>query len=296
MKFIETDKVVCYAFPRDGIERTSDWVSVVGSQTVNPGEAYPQEGFPQEALFDDVGGRCIDQFQLVLITRGSGVFIDRGLEYTVPEGSIFLLRPGFWHSYAPDSLTGWTEYFVGFNGDTFSRIILGSIPREGSVYTLPAVLQETFIKMLHYASIDNEDTPLILNAMLFMILSGIVYGQAASPNGGKRSANLIVKVRAYMERNIDKQFSLHNLASEMGISYTAFNTLFKELTGMSPIRYLGKMRQQRAKYKLLKTDLSIKHIASDCGFSSTEYFCNSFRKENGMSPSEFRNSKRNRDL
>lgn len=296
MKSIDTDGVICYTFPREGIDRSCDHVSVVGRQVVKPGETYPHKGFPQEALFADARGRCIDQFQLVLVNKGGGVFIDRGVEYSVSEGSVLLIRPGFWHSYAPDSATGWTEYFVGFNGDTFSRIILGSISKEGSVYNLPDAHRNTFIKMLQYAGKPGEDTQIILTSMLFMILSGIVYGQATSPNGGKKSASLIVKVRDYLERNIDKQFNLQNIAPEMGVSYTAFNTIFKEQTGMSPVRYLGKMRLQRAKYKLLKTDLSIKAIASDCGFSSTEYFCGFFRKETGMSPSEFRNNKSTRNL
>lgn len=296
MLFIENDRVACYAFPRGRIDRATDWVSVVGTQVVNPGEEYPQKGFPQTALFDDVGGRCIDQFQLILISRGSGIFIDRGIEYTVSEGSVFLLRPGLWHSYSPDPTIGWTEYFIGFNGDTFSRIFLGSIPAEGNVYMLPDPLKITFLKMLQYARIDNEDTPMLLKSMLFMILSGIVYGQAASPNGGKKSSRLIVKVRDYMEKNIDKQFGLQELAMEMGVSYTAFNTIFKEQTGMSPVRYLGRMRLQRSKYKLLKTDLSIKHIATDCGFASTEYFCNFFRKETGMTPSDFRNQQKSFSL
>ena len=93
-----------------------------------------------------------------------------------------------------------------------------------------------------------------------------------------------------MERNINKPFSLKELSSELGISYSAFNQFFKEQTGLSPVRYLGQMRMQRAKYKLLKTDLSIKAIAQDCGFTSTEYFCGVFRKEMGITPSEFRSS------
>ena len=296
MVFLETDKIACYTFPRTGLDRSTDWVSVAGTQSVAPGEPYPSEGFPQKALFDDAGGRCIDQFQLVYISQGNGIFIDRGLEYTIPEGSVFLLRPGFWHSYSPDPTTGWTEYFVGFNGETLSRIVMGGISQEGSVYMLPAGHRDAFLTMLKYARNDNEDTPLLLLSLLFMILSGIVYGQAASPNGGKKSANLMVKVRNYMEKNIERPFSLQELAAEMGVSYTAFNTLFKQQTGLSPVHYLGKMRLQRAKYKLLKTDLPVKIISKDCGFSSVEYFCNFFRKETGMSPSEFRDYNKNNNL
>ena len=296
MVFIETDKIACYAFPRTSLDRSTDWVSVVGTQAVDPGETYPSEGFPQKALFNDAGGRCIDQFQLVYISRGNGIFVDRGLEYTVPEGSVFLLRPGFWHSYSPDPTTGWTEYFIGFNGATYSRIVMSGIPQEGSVYMLPSAHQNAFLTLLKYARDENEDTPLLLSSMLFMILSGIVYGQAASPNGGKKSANLIVKARNYMEKNIEKQFSLLELAAELGISYTAFNTLFKQQTGLSPVHYLGKMRLQRAKYKLLKTDLPIKIISQECGFSSFEYFSNFFRKETGASPSQFREQNKNNNL
>lgn len=296
MNSIETDRIACYIFPRGKIDRSSDWVSVVGSQTVYPGEEYPQKGFPTVALFDDVGGRCIDQFQLVFISQGSGVFIDRGVEYTVSEGSVFLLRPGFWHSYNPNPATGWTEYFIGFNGDTFSKIIKDSISDEGNVYILTEEQKCFFSKMLKFAQIDDDDVPILLNSMLFMILALIVFGQAASPNGGKKSSKLIVKVRDYMEKNIEKQFGLQELAAQMGISYTAFNTVFKEQTGMSPIRYLGKMRLQKAKYNLLKTNLSVKHIASECGFASTEYFCNYFRKETNMTPSQFRDQFKTMDL
>ncbi|MBP5538273.1 MAG: AraC family transcriptional regulator [Bacteroidales bacterium] len=296
MVFLETDKIACYAFPKNGLDRSTDWVSVVGTQSIAAGETYPSEGFPQKALFDDAGGRCIDQFQLVYISQGNGIFIDRGLEYTIPEGSVFLLRPGFWHSYSPDPTTGWTEYFIGFNGETLSRIVMGGISQEGSVYMLPIIHRDAFLTMLKYARDENEDTPLLLLSMLFMILSGIVYGQAASPNGGKKSAKLMVKVRNYMEKNIEKPFSLQELAAEMGVSYTAFNTLFKQQSGLSPVHYLGKLRLQRAKYKLLKTDLPIKIISKDCGFSSVEYFCNFFRKETGASPSQFREQNKNNNL
>lgn len=292
MKYLESENVLCYTLPPPSgkIDSTSDWVFNVGRQHVDPGQEYPQKGFPQRALFKDAGGRCLDQFQLVFITHGSGTFIDRGLEYTVQEGSVFLLRPGFWHTYAPDITTGWTEYFIGFNGDVFSKTIQQSIPQDNSVYLLSPKLRGIFPKALEYADLDNEDTQLVLQSLLFLVLSCIAYGQAASPNGGKRSARLIVRARAYMERNISKQISLQKMASELGVSYSAFNQFFKDQTSLSPVRYLGRMRLQRAKYKLLKTDLSIKVIAQECGFSSTEYFCGVFHKETGMTPSEFRSA------
>ena len=290
MKYLDSENVSCYYLPPPAgkMDSRSDWVFTVGRQKVGPGEEYPHKGFPESALFKDAGGRCLDQFQLVYIKRGSGTFVDRGLEYSVQEGSVFLIRPGLWHTYAPDNATGWTEYFIGFNGNVFAKTIQHIIPQDDSLYQLPPELRKIFPKALEYAQQDGEDTQLVLQALVFTLLSFIAYGPVANPSGGKRSSKLIVQARAYLERNISKPLSLRELASELGISYSAFNQFFKDQTGLSPVRYLGRMRMHRAKYKLLKTDLSIKAIAQDCGFSSTEYFCGFFRKETGMTPSEFR--------
>ena len=292
MEYLHSENVLCYFLPPPaGKSGTmSDWVFNVGQQIIEPGDEYPAKGFPQNALFNDAGGRCLDQYQLVFIERGSGTFIDRGLEYSVQEGSVFLLRPGFWHTYAPDPTTGWTEYFIGFNGEVFAKTIQQNIPQEGSLYHLPAGLRNLFLKALECAANDNDATQWMLESILFTLIAHIAYGQEDTPGNGKRSSKLIVQARTYMERNINKPFSLKELSSELGISYSAFNQFFKEQTGLSPVRYLGQMRLQRAKYKLLKTDLSIKAIAQDCGFTSTEYFCGVFRKEMGKTPSEFRSS------
>lgn len=210
------------------------------------------------------------------------------MEYSVHDGSAFLVRPGCWHSYAPDVATGWTEYFIRFNGKVFSKIIQQTFPQENCLFRLSPKTQSLFPKALKWADADNEETQTALQSLLFNLIVHIGYNYEPFPANGKRSSQPIVQARDYMERNISRPFSLKELSSELGISYSTFNQLFKLQTGLSPIRYLNQMRIQRAKYKLMRTDLSVKAVALDCGFSSTEYFCGFFRKETGMTPSEFR--------
>ena len=212
------------------------------------------------------------------------------MEYPVREGSVFLLRPGCWHSYSPDVTTGWTEYFIRFNGNVFSHAILQSIPQDNSLFQLPPRTQILFRDTLKWAGADNEDTQNLLQSLVFNLIAHIAYSYKSIPANGKKSSQPIVQARDYMERNINRPFCLKELSSELGISYSTFNQLFKLQTGLSPIRYLNQMRIQRAKYKLMRTDLPVKAIALDCGFSSTEYFCGFFRKETGMTPSQFRES------
>lgn len=128
------------------------------------------------------------------------------------------------------------------------------------------------------------------------MISKIAIGRVSDMSNKNRSVRIIARARAYMEMNISCQFNLDELAKGLGMSYTSFNNHFKEQIGISPIRFLRNLRLQKAKYQLLKTHNTIKEIARECGFTSTEYFCNSFRNETGMSPLTFREQKHLKQL
>ena len=262
---------------------------------IGPNQQYPLEGFPNNSLFNDDSGRCIDTYQIVLISEGSGFFIDRGIEHQVSDGAVFLIRPNTWHSYAPNAHTGWKEHYIAFDGELFSKLISQWFPeQESNVFRLKSDLKEDFDKIMQFARNENEDTPLILKSMLSLMISKIAFGRVADTSNKNRSARIIARARAYMEMNISCQFNLDELAKGLGLSYTSFNTHFKNQIGISPIRFLRNLRLQKAKYQLLKTNNSIKEIARECGFSSTEYFCNSFKNETGVSPITFREQKHGR--
>lgn len=293
MILLESENSTCYVFPKvKESDRLKDWVSVVGHQKVLPGEKYPKTGFPDACLFKENGGRCIDAFQLLFITQGSGYFIDRGVEYDISGGEIFILRPGYWHSYAPLETTGWSEYFIGFEGELFSKIMEDGLPRNGSnVFMLnnaPEIVK-IFNKALEVAKHDDQDTQLLLCSFLTLLISGIIYGKVEAIEDSRSTSRLVARARSFMENNINSKLSLSRIADEMGVSYTSFSMAFKEQTGLSPVRYFNLLKLQRAKYKLMKTNSSIKQIALECGFSSLEYFCNFFKEETGMTPAVYRN-------
>ncbi len=129
---------------------------------------------------------------------------------------------------------------------------------------------------------------LFLKALLSLLLSKIVLGRSMNPKDGRRTTKLVAKARAYMEANIHEKIDMNDIADSLGISYTSFAVAFKNQTGESPVRFLRKLRLQKARYELLNTNKSIKQIAIECGFSSSEYFCNFFRQEIGETPSVFR--------
>ena len=69
---------------------------------------------------------------------------------------------------------------------------------------------------------------------------------------------------------------------------TYFSKRFKALTGFGFLEYLTQTRLQAAQELLTATEMSIGDISEACGFSSSNYFGDVFRRCCGMSPSDYR--------
>ena len=83
-------------------------------------------------------------------------------------------------------------------------------------------------------------------------------------------------------------YTLDDYAKMCNLSKFHFSRLFKNYTGFSPIEYRSNIRIDRSKRFLSHPTTTIKHIAEICGFSNANYFCDAFKKSEGISPSEYR--------
>lgn len=66
------------------------------------------------------------------------------------------------------------------------------------------------------------------------------------------------------------------------------NQIVKRRTGLSLLKLAGQYRLEHARQLLANTDKSVSSIVEELGFSGTSHFYEFFRRENGMSPQEYR--------
>jgi AraC-like DNA-binding protein len=105
-------------------------------------------------------------------------------------------------------------------------------------------------------------------------------------------ATKIEKARLLMREHPDGSISPEQLALELNISYSWFRRMFKQHTGLSPAQYQQQIRTQRAKELLAGSRKTIKEIAYELNFESTNYFTSFFRQRVGVTPAAFRNNTR----
>jgi len=88
----------------------------------------------------------------------------------------------------------------------------------------------------------------------------------------------------------DENFKVSELATSLNMSTSQFNRKLHGLAGQSPVQFIISVRLQRASSLLKTSDKTISEIAYEVGYSDQAYFSRVFKKEFGISPSEFKNS------
>lgn len=99
----------------------------------------------------------------------------------------------------------------------------------------------------------------------------------------------IVKATEYIEEHYaEEKLSLQDLCRHVLMSTSHFSLVFKQMTGVTFIEYLTRVRIERAKELLLTTSLKFYEIASKVGYADPNYFSLLFKKHTGKTPREFR--------
>ena len=101
-------------------------------------------------------------------------------------------------------------------------------------------------------------------------------------------SNSIVDVMRYIRNHINEPIDRETLAAVAGFSIPHFHRVFTAHLGESAVSYVRRLRMERAARKLRMGAVDITEIALAAGYDSHASFSKAFKKQFGMSPSEFR--------
>jgi AraC family transcriptional regulator of arabinose operon len=98
----------------------------------------------------------------------------------------------------------------------------------------------------------------------------------------------VAKSIEFMKSHLQEPLNIATLAALVRLSRSHYTTLFRRVIGYAPLSYLNHLRMQEAVRLLNTTELSIKRISDQLGFSDQFYFSRAFSKMHNHSPSEHR--------
>lgn len=101
------------------------------------------------------------------------------------------------------------------------------------------------------------------------------------------------KVVDFIECNIDNaDLEIEEVAAHVCLSRTVFYRKLKSIVGMTPVEFIREIRLKRAEQLILSSDYTFSQIAYMTGFADPKYFGKCFKKATGMTPSEYRQTKK----
>jgi AraC-like DNA-binding protein len=271
------------------------YVNVSGTMQISPGEKYPSQNHPSEYFFNWEEGRILKEFQINYITEGEGTLENEFGKFKIQKGSVFITFPGVWHRYKPLQKTGWTENYIGFNGELAKRLLASPHFSPGNPvcsFGIREELLDTYLKIFDLAEKEQPGYQQIASGMVVKLLGYILSFEKQKEFSGKKIAKVIESIRFDIRQNLENELDLKLMAQKRNVSYSYFRKMFKQYTGVSPGQYHLQLRIMRAKELLITTEKGIKEISYELGFQSIFYFSNMFKKKEGISPSSFRNKNR----
>lgn len=229
--------------------------------------------------------------QFLITKRGSGCLKVGNEILPLDEGSCLYMPPKIPHEYYPVS-EYWETRWLVFRGEYIDEI-MKNLGFHGFLVHKPFSLDRIlnlFNRLLVTAkgiSYDAQKSSSIIYECILEAKTLLLDEE----NENSFTNHIIKPVIDFINANYSKFITLEELSNLIGVSQQHFCRVFKREMNMRPMAYLTKVRVFEAKQKLYFTDMQILEIAKSVGFESATYFSLVFKKHEGITPSEFRNSR-----
>ena len=260
-------------------------INTVGYQSIRPNSPYPVRNHPSGYFFNAQKGRVLREYQLLYITKGQGSFAsDDTPDRQVGKGHLIVLFPGQWHTYKPDTATGWNEYYIGFEGTMADQLVRNSFLTKDNQVLDIGLNEELAMLFSRALEVAEEDKTASQQYLAGIVLHMIGLVLSVSRNNVFEKYNVSEKMeqaKIIMNENLCREIDPEQLAARLNLSYSWFRKAFKDYTGYAPA-------MRKAKQLLVGSTHSVKEICFMLGYTSTEHFSNLFKKHAGITPLKYR--------
>ena len=205
----------------------------------------------------------------------------------IGAGNFIIFPPGCRYKYSHPGGTTFEYMWLHFTGsdveETLKKYSLLLYPMVNVIEPDDTIIMR--FQNIFNAFIRNER---FRDNELSTLLERLLISLARRVSGEKRHTNFLNKSIAYINNNYVEDIRIPELAKMENLSTSRYNTLFKQVTGVSPINYIKKMRLNAACELLSATDLPIKSISAMVGYPDSHFFSRIFKKSIGVSPAFYR--------
>lgn len=241
----------------------------------------------EENTINSVSSGRLDYYLLYVIS--GTIRVDLGNKYTeVKESSLMIVPPNCAYKHTVLGKLGEVNYlWVHFTGsDVLDRLnkygieLFPCINQANNVNNISSRFQKLFEGFARNDSFREYDLSSLLDRLLIEIGRAIL--------NKKTDKVSLSKSLRYINEFYTSDIKITELAKIENMCMTSYNLHFKKQMGITPTKYITRLRMNSAKDLLKNSSLSISEISNMCGYNDYNFFSRVFKSFHGISPREYR--------
>ncbi len=232
-------------------------------------------------------GRDLALIYIIYTVSGCADLSYRDSRYKLDPGSMVIINCDDYYHYKNNYDTPWHFFKIAIKG---SSLNVFDFLINGLRLRILDMSHDIFINLFNKLKVNlNENQPLsVVNNSLEIM--GFLSGCAENLKYEKKE-NAVEIVMKYMNEKYKQSIALDDMAKSVNISKYHLIRMFKSQLGITPYRYLTRLRISKAQQLLILTDKPICQIAYEVGISDESSFIKQFKDTVGCTPHIYRTEK-----
>ena len=226
-------------------------------------------------------------YELAYVVEGEVELTLNEKKYILTPDSFALILPNEFHSYhTPDHSRVWIGVFSADFVGEFAKMTANK-KADKPMFTCQPQIRDY---LLHYLVTTEKQSAFLLKSALYAACSEFLNTVTLLETSHEKS--FIHDIIHFLSENFQKDITLKAIGDAYGYEYHYLSRQFHKHFHINFKQFLNIYRIDFACDQLIHTDKNITEIALNSGFQNMRTFNRAFQSQTGLTPSEFRRSKR----
>ncbi len=253
-------------------------------------------------------GESHDFWEINYIDAGEHHYNIGGKKLTLQQGELLLISPNTFHSHRCNGVDSTSLIIVTFTSDNEllkaiadqalqlndrQKAMLDSIVVEAQrAFSSPLTLFVS-CELIRRAE-KNFAAEQLIRLNLEMLLIELLRNRMAPSEESLRSSiksasdsEKVARIKMFLKDSVYSRITIADICAHVSLSPTCVKSVFRQTTGMPIMTYYARLKIKEAKRLLQRGFYSVNEVANILSYTSTQYFSKHFKKETGLTPTEY---------
>lgn len=240
-------------------------------------------------------------YEISYIVSGEGFYFSDGRKYRVKKGDIYLNLPGEIHQGIADNVDPFRYFYIGFNFhdkqnelNPFNHIMkmFNQIksPVKADRFNIQVPFTNIFNELINLGDFANVMIKAYIHEIVVIAYRNYFesWEKQYTPQAhSEKTKQIVYDIINFIDVNMSKIVDLSVIAEQLGYNYAYLSRIFSHETGFSIQGYYNRRRFEKAAVMLKSSEYNVTQIAESLQYQSIHSFSKAFRKNFGISPTQY---------